>query len=138
MVVLQVCIFSPNDTILAQEDIHLALLSSLFPPLPHLNFGDCSTLLSIGVVLCGELIFDFTNSDGISIIGYHKEFPPKGGIGCHLKYKLEVTNKVTPVQKNFQQAKKKNNEYKGVREEWINNGFRYAFRVLLWKMNILL
>ena len=30
MVVLQVCIFSPNDTILAQEDIHLALLSSLF------------------------------------------------------------------------------------------------------------
>ena len=25
MVVLQVCIFSPNDTILAQEDIHLGL-----------------------------------------------------------------------------------------------------------------
>jgi len=30
MVVLQVCIFSTNDTILAQEDIHLALLSIYF------------------------------------------------------------------------------------------------------------
>ena len=34
MVVLQVSIFSPNDTILAQEDIHLALLSIDFSPPP--------------------------------------------------------------------------------------------------------
>ena len=28
------------------------------------------------------------------------------GIGSHLKYKLEIANMATPVQKNFQQAKK--------------------------------
>ena len=33
MVVLQVCIFSTHDTILAQEDIHLALLSIYFSQL---------------------------------------------------------------------------------------------------------
>ena len=39
MVVLQVCIFSTNDTILAQEDIHLALLSIYFFP-PPLTFSN--------------------------------------------------------------------------------------------------
>ena len=39
MVVLQVCTFSTNDTILAQEDIHLALLSIYFSP-PPLTFSN--------------------------------------------------------------------------------------------------
>ena len=48
------------------------------------------------------------------------------GIGNHLKYKLEIANMATPVQKNFQQAKKTIN-VKEVREKWIKYEFVYAF-----------
>ena len=49
MVVLQVSIFSPNDTILAQEDIHLALLSTNFfpPPLTSTNLGFSTLVFTI-------------------------------------------------------------------------------------------
>ena len=77
MVVLQVSIFSPNDTILAQEDIHLALLSTNFspPPLTSTNLG-LSTLLGISLFLgwCLRLI------QKLSWRFHHwlLKFPPKG------------------------------------------------------------
>ena len=79
MVVLQVSIFSPNDTILAQEDIHLALLSTNFspPPLTSTNLG-LSTLL--GISLFFRLVFTINPKTFMAFPPLAFEISSEGGL----------------------------------------------------------
>ncbi len=119
--------FFPQNSILAQEDIHLCCFHLNFSHPPHQCAMGFSLTHSLSKLLSTSdlkrIISDLMSRHAYSILELsvsYRLFILRRGIVCHLKYKLVIVKMTTSTQKNFQQANK-TVRMNQVRGEWIKS-----------------